>query len=217
MNKVAIYIRVSTNEQDERNQIKACKEFCINHGWESLGIYSDHAKSVYKSVKRPEYKELMDMVYKRQLQHIVVWALDRWCRTGGVELLNSMSLLNSYGVQLHSVQESFIEEFNIPGEMGIHLRNFVIGILGWQAKQESEKKGKRVKDSLKFQKALDKKRVGRPTIPKNIRLKVIKLLKEGKSYSFIHNNVTYKAKYGKIKHISTSTIGEIKQSLSEKG
>lgn len=210
--KASIYIRVSTDKQTEKNQMEPCIEYCKEHGYDVIGTFVDHAKSVYHVTKRPGYNQLMKLVYQRKCNHIIVWALDRWCRQGGVELLKSMSLLQSYDVQLHSVQEQFIEEFNVPGEIGIHLRNFVIGILGWQAKMESSKKGERVKASKKYQRAKKKGKVGRPGISPMIRQKVLALLKEGKSYRYIRDNVTYKAKYGKIKHISTTAIGDIKKS-----
>ena len=156
----------------------------------------------------------MQLVYRKHIQHVVVWALDRWTRKGGVELLREINLLTSYGVQLHSVQESFIDEINIPGEIGIHLRNFLIGFLGYTAMQESDKKSQRIKDSIKFQKALKKGRVGRPTIPDEVIRQVVAALRQGDSYRKIHNNVTYKIKYGKIKHVSVASICKIARNNS---
>jgi DNA invertase Pin-like site-specific DNA recombinase len=91
--------------------------------------------------------------------------LDRWTRKGGIELLKEINILASYQVQMHSVQESFLDEINIPGEIGVHLRNFLIGFLGYNAKIESKKKSERVIDSIKFQNAIKKGKVGRPSIP----------------------------------------------------
>jgi len=207
--KTTIYLRVSGDQQTERSQLEPCKTLCKQRGYELEGIYVDHAKSAYKTVYRPEYEKIMNLVQHKRIQHIVVWALDRWTRKGGVELLKEINLLSSYNVHLHSVQESFLDEINIPGEIGIHLRNFLIGFLGYTAKLESEKKSQRVKDSIKFQKALKKGKVGRPTIPGEVKKQVLLSLKRGDSYRTINRWITYKGKYGKIIHPSIATISQI--------
>ncbi len=178
--KSAIYIRVSTDRQDEENELNDCIKICKNRNWEYI-IFREK-RSGYKDVRRLQRDEIIELSRKGDIQHIVVWALDRWTRKGGIALLDELNLLSSYGVQLHSVQEEFIENFNMPGEIGIHLRNFVIGILGWQAKQESKLKSERILVSRKFNKAKDEKRVGKPDgfderVEKQIK-KIMKIKKE---------------------------------------
>jgi hypothetical protein len=77
-------------------------------------------------------------------------------------------------MQLHNVRESFIDEINIPGEIGIHLHNFLIGFLGHISKQKSEKKSQRINDSVKFQKDLKKDRIRRPLMSDEVIRQVIK-------------------------------------------
>ncbi len=209
MNRAVIYLRVSTDQQTEESQLDACKDLCRQRGFNVEGVFSDHAKSAYKNISRPSYKKVMKLVYQRKVQHVVVWALDRWTRKGGVELLKEINLLASYDVRLHSVQEAFLDEINIPGEIGIHLRNFLIGFLGYTAKQESEKKSQRIIDSIKFQKALKRGRVGRPMLPDEVIRQVVDALGRGDSYRKICSEVTYKIKYGKIKHVSVASICKI--------
>ena len=130
--------------------------------------------------------------------------------------MKEINLLSSYGVQIHSVQEAFLDEINIPGEIGIHLRNFLIGFLGYTAKLESEKKSERVKDSIRFQKAIEKGRVGRPKM-QNATIKQIELaLMRGDSYRRIQSIIRYKGKYGKIYHPSVGTIACIADQCSKK-
>lgn len=217
MNRAIIYLRVSTEDQTEESQLEPCKQLCKERNYEVISIFKDHGKSAYHTIKRPSYDTVIDMVYKRKIDHIVVWALDRWTRKGGVELLKEINLLISYGVQLHSCQESFLDEISIPGEIGIHLRNFLIGFLGYNANLEAKHLSDRVKTSTKFQKALKKGKVGRPSLPRGVKEKIRQLLKEGKSYTYIQKNVQYKAKYGVIKSVSRPTISEIKKELVEKG
>ena len=100
------------------------------------------------------------------------------------------------------MQEAFLDEINILGEIGIHLWNFLIGFLGYTAKLESEKKSQRVKDSIKFQKALKKGNVGRPSIPDDVKNQITMALMNGESYRCIKSRITYKGKYGRIIHAS---------------
>jgi len=207
--KAAIYLRASSDQQIEESQLEPCRALCKQRGYDVAGVFLDHAKSAYKNVYRAEYQKVMQLVYRKQIQHVIVWALDRWTRKGGVELLKEINLLSSYNVHLHSVQEAFLDEINIPGEIGIHLRNFLIGFLGYTAKLESEKKSQRVKDSIKFQKALRKGKVGRPVIPDDVKKQVLFALKRGDSYRTINRWITYKGRYGKIMHPSIATISQI--------
>jgi len=218
MDKAAIYIRVSTSKQTAKSQLAPCRKFCDEQKYDIVNDYVDEDKSAYHNVRRPAYEEVKRLVKERKIQHIVVWAIDRWCRRGAKELRATLVFLEMYNVKLHSVKENWIEQLqNLPGGIDEIVIPLIYDILGWIAQKESERRSDRVKTSERYQKALDKGKVGRPGIPESVKLKIISLLKEGKSYSYIHDNVTYKAKYGKIKNVSKTTIGEIKQSLSENG
>ena len=85
----------------------------------------------------------------------------------------------------------------------------------YTAKQGSEKKSQRIKDSVKFQKAVKKGRVGRPSISDEVISQVLDKLKSGDSYRTIHQNVSYKIKFGKIKHVSIATICKIANSTGK--
>jgi putative DNA-invertase from lambdoid prophage Rac len=210
--KAIIYVRVSTEDQTEQSQIEPCETFCKEHNYEVVGIYRDHSKSAYKNVKRQGYDKVMELVRNRQINHIVVWALDRWSRKGYDELKSTIVYLSAYEVQLHSVKEQWIESINIPG-IGPVVRDFMIGMTGWMAQQESERISSRVIASEKYQKALTKGTVGRPEIPQEVKKEIKRLLGEGRSYSYIEEHVTYKVKHGAIKHVSAMTINKVKKAL----
>lgn len=181
--KAVIYLRVSTDKQKTENQVEGCKKLCLNRGW-NYEIVDEKGMSAYKDIERPKRKKVIDLARQGKIQHIVVWALDRWTRQGGITLLRELNLLSNFGCQLHSVQEGFIENFNMPGEIGVHLRNFVIGILGWQAKQESKLKSDRVRSSKKFQRAKKEKRVGRKQKKVDVD-KIVEFKKSGLSFGQI--------------------------------
>jgi DNA invertase Pin-like site-specific DNA recombinase len=182
---------------------------CGERGYEVVGIFSDHGKSAFKVSLRPEYQKVMKLVKQRRIQHVIVWALDRWCRRGAKELKTTIDLLAVYDVQLHSVQEQWLETINIPGGIGDVVKDFLIGIVGWIAHQESLLKSERIKGSIKFKRALEKGRVGRPSLPNDVITQVVDALRHGDSYRKIQREVTYKIKHGKIKHISQATVCKI--------
>jgi len=209
MNNAVIYLRVSSDKQTEESQLKPCREFCKERNYNVVNIFKDHAKSAYKNVKRPAFDEVNKLVKNRDINHIVVWALDRWTRRGAKELQNTIDYLSAYDVQLHSVQEKWLESINMPGGMGNVIRDFFVGLIGWMAQQESDLKSERIRASKKFQKAKDKGKVGRSKLPEKVVKLVIEKLEAGESYHKIHDSVIYKAKYGKIKNVSIGTISSI--------
>lgn len=211
LEKAIIYIRVSTEKQTVKNQEEPCRKYCKDKNYEIFDVLVDEAKSAYHKRKRKGYQKALDLVKKKEIKHVVVWALDRWTRRGPKELKDSLDYLSIYEVQLHSIQETWLDTINIPG-IGSIVKDFLVGIVGWIAQEESARKAERVKASKKYQKALKKGKVGRPSIPDEVKKRVLALLKEGKSYSYIRSNVTYKIKHGKVLHVSAPTISEIKKS-----
>jgi len=213
--KTIIYIRVSTDTQTEESQKKPCIQFCKTRHYNIIDTIADHSKSAYKNVKRPGYNKILELAKKRQIDHIVVWSLDRITRKGVQDLKSVITYLSAYDVQLHSVQEQWIESINMPGGMGELFKDFFIGLAGFLAKSESDRKSERVKNSKKYQKALSKGRVGRPDFPEHTKKEIEKYLLGGRSYRWIHSNVIYKAKHGKFMHPSLGKIAEINKELKK--
>ena len=199
--------------QTEKSQLEPCIKFCRDHNWELLDIYKEHGKSAYRNVCRPKYEAILSLVRKHRIQHIVVWALDRWTRRGNKELRSTIAYLDSYNVQLHSVREYWVEQITTPKLSFI--KDIILDLLGWIGQQESERIGERVKASNKFQKAIANGTVGHPAISSSVKQEIKQLLKEGKTYVYISQHVTYKLKYGKIRHVSAPTISAVKKSMNE--
>lgn len=215
-NRAVIYLRVSTEEQTEESQLPECERFCQEKGYRVIAFLKDHAKSAYKNIKRPEYDKVMGMVKNREIDHIVVWAIDRWTRRGPAELKSSVGYLTAYNVQLHSVKDRWIDNINLPGSMGELIRDFFFGLMAWMAEAESERRSERVLSSEKFQKAKRKGTVGRKELSEEVINEILKKLDDGRSYRQIHNEVTYKIKFGKVKHVSIGKVSEIANQRSKK-
>ncbi len=73
--KVAIYCRVSTEEQDADKQEYICKEYCKNNNHEVFRVYKDTISG--KEISRPEFNIMLDDMRRYKFRGIVVTKLDR--------------------------------------------------------------------------------------------------------------------------------------------
>lgn len=202
--KAGIYLRVSTKEQNEEIQKEECVRFCNNHNWEIECIYQERVSAFKKDVKRPEKDKLVEKARLGEIQHIVVWAFDRWIRDRDTLLEDVTTLLN-YGCKLHSVKDSWFESINIEGPLGKTIREFMLGLIGSLAQMESERKGERI--WLGKQKS--KKKQGRKSIERDIELikklhnQRLSTYKIAKEYNKVHRpHISHQAVYNIIKKLS---------------
>jgi len=142
MNRVAVYLRTSTQEQHPENQLPALETFCQSRGWDIKGIYSEQESAWREGHQRELARLLSDLRSgKSKFDILLVWALDRLSRQGAASILNLVNGLRVYGVKVVSLQESWTE---LPGELG----EVLFAIAGWVARMESERRSERTKAGL---------------------------------------------------------------------
>jgi len=90
----ALYVRVSTLDQNDGMQRTELHEYCRRMGW-SVIEYAEKKSSVRK---RPAYDQLMADARQRKFDVVLVFMLDRWARSLKY-LLNSIGALNSSGIR----------------------------------------------------------------------------------------------------------------------
>lgn len=122
--KVAIYTRVSSDEQVDGFSLSAQSEHCTGYatqkGWQVIRVYEERGRSG-KSTLRPEFQQMIRDAEAKQFDVIVVHKLDRFSRSL-VDLLVYFGRLNELGVTLVSVSEDF--DFTTPwGKL-------MLGVLG---------------------------------------------------------------------------------------
>jgi site-specific DNA recombinase len=121
--KVAIYTRVSTDEQaKEGTSLEVQREFLINYakreGWE---IYHPEGKEVYEDDKsgytteRPELKRLLTDAKRGRFNMVLVYKIDRFSRKLK-DLLNLVDELEEMNVGLKSATE-YYDTSNSAGKM----------------------------------------------------------------------------------------------------
>lgn len=139
--KVCIYARVSSDKQEEKNQVPDCLAFCKEHGWKDPEIIQEKI-SAFKNPDRDSLKKL------EKYDHVVVWAFDRLQRNRK-KFMELMRYYSMRGTKIHSVNEVWIEEIHkIPSPWNDIMVELLLHILGWMAEEESKKKSERVRKSM---------------------------------------------------------------------
>ena len=104
----SIYARTSSpNQKDNHSieeQINQCRKYCQQRGWSIRCIFVDECQSGKSIDGRPKFQLMMEKAKSRDFAVIVVWKLDRFCRSL-VDLVNVEKTLRSCDVELCSVTE----------------------------------------------------------------------------------------------------------------
>ena len=101
--RVAIYLRVSTAEQNTRNQRRDLKAAAERHGWSVADFYEDEGISGAKGRDdRPGLDAMLKAVTRREFDMVAAWSVDRLGRslTGLLDVLGELHA-NGVGLYLH--------------------------------------------------------------------------------------------------------------------
>ena len=80
--RVALYLRVSTLEQDVTNQRRELEAVAERSGWDVVGIYEDAGISGSNGRdKRPGFDRLLNDATARKVNMIAAWSVDRLGRS----------------------------------------------------------------------------------------------------------------------------------------
>lgn len=116
--KAALYIRVSTTYQIDKDSLPFQRQELINYakyvlGIDDIEIFEDAGYSG-KNTERPAYQDMMSRIRKKEFTHLMVWKIDRISRN----LLDFSSMyeeLKKYNVTFISKNEQF-DTSNAMGE-----------------------------------------------------------------------------------------------------
>lgn len=151
--RVAIYTRVSTDDQSTKTQEHELRQYAKNRGWTVQRVYTDHGFSG-ASEKRPALDELLRDTRKRKFDVVLVWKFDRFARSLR-QLVSALELFRKFGIDFVSATEAI--DTSLPsGEL-------VFQIFGAIAQFERALIGERVRAGL-AQARRNGKRIGRPPI-----------------------------------------------------
>lgn len=153
--KVALWLRVSTRDQDSENQRQALRQMATARGWVVAREF-DHTVGRWADGLDNHLDELLDGAGRGQFGRVLVWSLDRLSGKGGEATLNLIAQIAQRGVTVVSVQEPWIESMGDP-----MLRNLLTYLAGWVAEFELRRLRERTRAGLARARA-EGKRIGRP-------------------------------------------------------
>jgi DNA invertase Pin-like site-specific DNA recombinase len=158
--KVAIYARVSTDKQDNANQLEQLREFASKQGWEIATDYKDIVSGGKRN--RPQFEAVMLAASQRKFDLLLFWALDRLSREGIVKTLGYLEQLRMWGCGWRSYTQPFLDTGN---EM---TNTIVLSVLAAVAKQERITLSERTKAGLQRARRAGK-RLGRRAVQVDVK------------------------------------------------
>ena len=104
--KVAIYCRVSTQEQAEEGysleeQQRLIREYCGNHHMEVVKVYQDAGISGKDIQHRPAMQQLLEDVPKKEFDLVMSWKINRISRKLS-DAIKIVETLEKYGISYQS-------------------------------------------------------------------------------------------------------------------
>lgn len=104
--RIALYTRVSTDQQTTENQRLELLAVAQRNGWELVAEFCDHGISGAKGRdQRPGYDNLMKAIARREIDLVATWAVDRLGRSLQ-NLVGFLTEINAKGVDLYLHQQA---------------------------------------------------------------------------------------------------------------
>jgi len=136
--KVAIYCRVSTEEQNADTQEQMCQDYCKRQGFDVYKVYKDIISG--KTTSRPQFNLMLEEMRSNKFNCIMVTKLDRIGRSLA-HLLSMFDEFNKRGVHFIATTQH-IDTTTATGKLQLH-------ILGAFAEFERNIISERTKEGLK--------------------------------------------------------------------
>ena len=188
--KVAIYVRVSTNEQTTENQVRELTQWADRAGHKIVAVYDDNGISGAKGREyRKEFDKLLRGAVMREFDLVAAWSVDRLGRSLQ-DLVSFLQELHGAGVDLYLHQQAL--DTTTPSGRAM------FQMMGVFAEFERSMISERVKAGLARTKAKGTK-LGRPTVSTEREAQILELRSQGMGMLAI----------GKELGVGTSTVQRV--------
>jgi DNA invertase Pin-like site-specific DNA recombinase len=147
---VAVYARVSTDKQDNANQLEQLREFADRQGWVITVEFVDSVTGSGRKT-RPQFERMLLAASQRKFDLLLFWALDRLSREGIVRTLGYLEQLQAWNIGWRSYTQPFLDTGN---EM---TNGIVLSVLSAVAQQERITLSERTKAGLQRAKRAGRK------------------------------------------------------------
>jgi len=166
--KIALYTRVSTDEQKTDLQVMDLKEYVQKRGYTIYNIYEDVISGAAK--ERKALDQLMDDAKKRKFDIVLVWKFDRFARSLKM-LVDGLALFQELGIDFISYKEN-IDTTTSMGKL-------IFNINSAYAEFERDIIRDRVKAGVKAKREKTNGVWGRRNVTDEVQTKIQELIKQG--------------------------------------
>lgn len=190
--RVAIYCRVSTQDQSCSRQERDLIEYAYKAGYEIVGIWKEMVSGV--QLKHSQRNQVMKLAQSLEIDAILVTELTRWGRST-LDLIHTLQELSHWGVSLIAITGI---QFDLETPQG----KLIASIMASLAEFERDLMRERVRSGLAAAKAKGKKlgrRPGQRIKSDRLAPKVMQMVSQGYSYRQIAREL----------HLSKTTVNEI--------
>ena len=150
MKRVALYVRVSTQEQKNHglsvdSQIVALRDFCKEQNYTDITIYNDAGISARKRyTRRPALLQLIEDIKANKIDLILFTRLDRWFRSVS-DYYEVQRILDEYSVPWRAIWEDYETETSA----GVFKVNIMLSV----AQSEADRTSERIKSVNEYKRA----------------------------------------------------------------
>lgn len=150
MKRVALYVRVSTEEQRKHgisvdNQIDALRDYCKANKYKEAGLYNDAGISARKRyTKRPALLQLLEDVKQGKIDMLLFTKLDRFFRSVA-DYYEVMAILDAHKVPWRAIWEDYETETSA----GVFKVNIMLSV----AQAEADRTSERLKATFEYKRA----------------------------------------------------------------
>jgi DNA invertase Pin-like site-specific DNA recombinase len=144
--RVALWLRVSTDEQHSENQERQLVQMAGQRNWEVVRVYRLDGASAYKGEHRGTLDGALAAAHRGEFDVLLVWALDRLDRESPTGPFDLLRRFKAAGCEVVSLTEPWA---STDGPFA----DLLALLVGWFANFESKRKSERIKAGLARRKA----------------------------------------------------------------
>ena len=170
--KVAMYVRVSTQQQTTENQLLELYEVCERNDWTVVEEYNETVSGTKGVSERSELHRMLQDASRKKFDKVVVWSVDRVGRSMK-HLVSVLSQLKDLDVDIYSYKQG-IDTSTTMGSSFFHM----VGIFS-----ELENNMRRERQVIGIKRALrDGVKFGRKNVvDEDVEYQIYQLRSKGKS------------------------------------
>ncbi len=181
MKRVLILARVSTGQQETQNQLLQLRQYCEDKNYAVVKEVCENISG--GNEKRAGIDTAIELASQAKYDLLLFWNLDRFSRLGILKTLQYFKTLESYGVEIKSYTQPYLDTSNSS------IRELLLAFFSYIANFQLKRYSEDIKSGQKRALAQGK-RIGRPKISNGTK----ELIEEFKSKNISNRDIARELK-----------------------